>query len=617
MTRPFWLLVLVGCAEDNAIPLHFDGPVAAAVLAPEDGPFEEVTGYVANSRNGSVVQLDLKEGRLLTDDGMASFLRASPVTFGRARLLSDLAVLGGGDTVDVWVADQAFGQLVYAPYVTDFADGQPVEVTPEATEATFVDADASGDAPQLGAVKVRAGFTTTEDWSIEYDGARWWAKGSRSGVQVNEPEDGKTYQSDAQEVEFTLSGTATAGDAFVFRTETGVVEYPLAGRVMGLHAADGYVYASVASEPGQVLVYEGAGGPLAGEVTLPEGAQPGRMASAPDGRLFVADGAAPVVWILRYDLVDDPADVTVEQLAVAAPAVDLAWQGGEDADGASFGHLFVAPVGTLRVDVYDLDAGAWIDPNPATPEVEGIDLGSPVTGLAASDGPVVLQREDDWGALRRVPTVAVATADGYVWQIEGDTGCIVTDERGPTAPNPFYDANATTIALEDQGETSGAFLWADETTGLQVVPSGCGGVARSETWTVTYDSAKLSWEVEGSLSGVQLHRAIEDVRYLSDDGAISFLIAAGSLPATDGDRFEFTIDSGLLVFGGSDTDEDGTVNVAWEFPGRPAAFSYTTGPTGGGWDPVDRREFMLLPVVNGDIVARLELNSGETETFWE
>lgn len=611
------LLLLLACAEDDVAPLHFDGPVAAAVLETEDGPFEEVAGFVASSRNGTIYPLDLKEGRLLTDDSMASWLRASAIATGRDRLLSDLSVFGGGDTVDLWTIDQGRRQLLRAPYVTDFAGGEPVEVVPEAGEATFVDADGSGDAVTFGEITTRAGYTTTEEWSFEYDGARWWAKGSRSGVQVRQPFPGATYVSDAGEIELTFEGAATAGDYATFHTETGIVEWQLDGGLTGLLIAGERVYVSVATDPGQVLVYDAVESTYVGAVTFPAGAQPGRLAAAPDGRIFVADGAQAVAWVFRFDQDSHTSTVPIEPIAVAAPLVDLAWQGGNDATGVPFEHLFVAPVAALRVDVYDLVAGAWIDPNPTTPEVEGVLLGSPVVGLAASVGAVELQREDAWGARPRVPTVSVSTADGYVWQLEGPTGCGVTDERGPYTPNAYYDANADLVTLQDQGALSDPFLWTDEATGSQVVPSSCGGVARTETWTVTYDSATLSWEVEGSLSGVQVNRAFEDLRYVSDDGAISFLIAAGSLPATDGDRFEFPMNAGLLVFGGSDTDEDGTVNVAWEFPGRPAGFQYTAGPTGGGWDPVDRREFMLLPVVDGDIVARLHLDSGETETYWE
>ena len=68
-----------------------------------------------------------------------------------------------------------------------------IEVTPEHGDPTFVDADGSNDSATLEDIVLRPGFTTTEDWSIEYDGTRWWAKGSRSGTQEREPVAGEDY----------------------------------------------------------------------------------------------------------------------------------------------------------------------------------------------------------------------------------------------------------------------------------------------------------------------------------------------------------------------------------------------------------------------------------------
>ncbi|MFZ5481203.1 MAG: hypothetical protein ACOZNI_30875 [Myxococcota bacterium] len=602
------ILALFACAEQETVPLHFDGPVAAAVLAEDDGPFGEPTGYVASSRSGTIVPLALKQGRLLTDDDTASFLRAAALVTGRARLLSDVAVTGTGDTVTVWAADTSTRRLLEVPYVTGVEDGVPVEVTPEAGDVVFLDVDGSGDDPTLSDVTVRAGFTTTEAWTVAYDGTRWWAEGSRSGTQVSEPRPGEPWQSDNGELAFTLAGSATEGDRFELTTDTGIVEHDLGGYVLGVAARGDVVYASVHATPPALVALQG--GAEIARVALPDGAQPTRISVAPDGRVFVADGANPAAYVIT-DLAE------VRAIATAGPLVDLAWQGGEDVWMEPFDHLFVAPHGALRVDVYDLAADAWVDPNPVTPEVEGVWLGSPVTGLAASVDTVRLQKATDWGALPRVPTVAVATADGYLFQLEGPTGCAVMDERGPHAPNPLYDSGASYASLEDQGATSDVELWIDGTTGEQIVASSCGGVTQSETWTVTFDSATLSWEVEGSRSGVQQNAAVEDARYLSDDGAVSFLVSPGAQPATDGDRFTFSMDNGLLVLAGVDDDQDGVVDVAWELPGRPVAFQYTTGPTGGGWDGVDRREFVLLPVTNGDIVARVRLDSGETDVYWE
>jgi hypothetical protein len=231
------------------------------------------------------------------------------------------------------------------------------------------------------------------------------------------------------------------------------------------------------------------------------------------------------------------------------------------------------------------------------------------------------QRETEWGALPRVPAVAVSTQDGFVFLLDGQTGCGVVTERGPHGPNPTIDGTETSWAeLEDQGPTSNTTLAIDDATDEQITVSSCGGVARGETWTVTYDSPSVSWIVEGTLSGVQTRRAYTDQRYVSDTGAISFLLQSGSAPATDGDRFEFPVDRGLLVWSFTDKDENGALDGtdhSWESPGRPLGFDVITGPTGGGWDARVRKEYMLLPVENTDVTARVFLDGAKAELDWE
>jgi hypothetical protein len=199
--------------------------------------------------------------------------------------------------------------------------------------------------------------------------------------------------------------------------------------------------------------------------------------------------------------------------------------------------------------------------------------------------------------------------------LDAATGCLVTDYRGAHGPNDILDGTSPST-IDDQGEASDVDLLYDGTTGEQVQASGCGGVTRSESWIVTYDSAGLDWEVEGSLSGVQVNRAREDERYISDDGAISFTLVSGPRPATDGDFFTFSMADGLLTFGGSDLDFDGAADQAWSLPGRPVTFSTFNGATGGGWDEVDQREYALLPITNSDLAARLYLDAGVSDATW-
>ena len=51
-------------------------------------------------------------------------------------------------------------------------------------------------------------------------------------------------------------------------------------------------------------------------------------------------------------------------------------------------------------------------------------------------------------------------------------------------------------------------------------------------------------------------------------------------------------------------------------PGRPVAFETDNGPSGGGWDAVDLRQYVLLPVTNSDFVDRVWLDEAQTYTFW-
>ena len=74
---------------------------------------------------------------------------------------------------------------------------------------------------------MKAGSTTTEDWLLEYDGERWWVYGSRSGKQGSQAIFGDLFESDHQEISFTVGGSATEGDTIEFSTDTGIVEHDL------------------------------------------------------------------------------------------------------------------------------------------------------------------------------------------------------------------------------------------------------------------------------------------------------------------------------------------------------------------------------------------------------
>ncbi len=621
MSPPRWwlfgVLVTGGCAEDEEIPFQFDGPIAAAVLPELAGPFYDPVAFVAGERDGRIVPINLKEGRPLTDDPQAPFLRASPLPTGRDRLLTDVVLYHDETNIDLWAADARFLQLLRVPYMIGVDESGPVEVEPVASVAVFTDTDQSGDSLTAEGVLVRAGYTTTEDWTFTLEDDGWRAEGSRSGVQQARAETGVPYTSDKSEIELTFEGTATAGDTVTLHTDTLMDEVSVGGRISGLWTDGARIYAAVGEPVTAVQVYDGATATALGSVALPEGAVPGRVTGTPDGRVFVADSRQSQLYTLRFDTVPGPIGTPVEVLETSGPIIDVAWQSGLDLNGLAFEHLFVALVGAARVDVYDLVAGEWVDPNPITPQIEGVLVEGPVSGIAASTGAVRLQEETSWGAQPRMPTVVVSTTAGWVYQLDAASGCLVEDELGARGPDPYYDSNDDFISIEDQGEPSNPTLWVDEVTGYQIVGSECGGVTRTESWTVVYDGATLRWEVEGSLSGKQVATARESERYLSDTGAISFLIMPGSLGATDGDRFSFSTSAGLFSLYGPDADEDGAVEVRWEFPARPVPFEYTTGPTGGGWDRLDRRQYALILASGADLGVRLHLDSGSTSVIFQ
>lgn len=609
-------LSLVGCTKTEGILLHFDGPIAAAIVPGGSTIFDEPVGLIASQRSGVIVPVDLKAGRLLTLSKTASFLRAPALPTGQDRLLGDVEVYVDAEgATTVWATDTGAPSVLRIPWYSLDDASEPVLIAAEADVVEFVDVDGSGDDASLGDVVVRDGFTTTEDWSVSYDGSAWWVEGSASGSQTANPMLDVPWVSDHGELAFTLSGSATAGDRFDVHTETGLVELPTADVVIDLLAVGDEIWGSFSDdEGGAIQAWDAVTGELRRTIRFEVGTGAGRMVLANvEGvdTVFVADTRLPQVH-----RVDVASGIEGELIPAAAAVIDLAYSAGDDVNGDPFTHLFIAPLALNRVDVYDPVLNVPFDPNPITPEMDGVYLGSPISGLAASIGSVWQQKVTSWGARPRVPAVAVSSGDGYVFQLDGSTGCAVTDLRGPHGPNQLWSTSDAYVALDDIGATSDSALWIDSYSGEQATFSNCGGVAQSETWTITYDAATTSWSVEGSSSGLQSSHAFDDVRYLSDDGAISFLIISGALPPTAGDQFLLSVSSGLLTIKGVDTDKDGTIEDALAFPGRPAAFDYLVGPDGGGWNEADRREMLLLPLTDADTAARIELDGGKSEVQW-
>lgn len=639
-----------GC-QTQALPTPiFDGPEWSDVLQPDEGgPFWSPVAFVANTRDGSITPLDLRHGTAVSDQHGAPFLPPRRVAMGNTRQLGQIAAwVPAEDRVTIFAADLSHGVLVQAPYIRGLdSTGEPIPVVPEAGEIVFEDVDGSGDSADVVALQMRYGFTTTEEWTFTFDGSEWVAVGTRSGRQSTGPRFGQTWLSDNRELELTIRGSATAGDTLRFTTDTLLVEHDVGGLVMGLTRVPDEdllvlgVWDPVASQ-GDLVLWDMYGAVELGRIALADvltgagasgvGAQPWRFAwddesyssvalgedLTADGlppRLFVGDARLPVVWDIELDL-GFLASSSVESISVPAPVNALAVVAESDDPRTyreGYHNLMVAPVDGTRVDLYDLIDERWIDVNPRDGVVGGLDLRSPIVGLSALPAPVLLFQEANSGARVEKKGVAVSTLDGALALIEGDSGCMAIDGQGARV---LYDTGAYQLEYVDRGTISNPVLFTDPDTARSVVGSECGGVARSETWTLVYDGLLGGWTVEGSVSGPQEAVAYEDERYVTDDGGISFLILAGTQPTTDGDIFVFTVDDGILEVSSVPVDS-GEFELPFDLPGPPLAFLLDSGPSGGGWDKDRTKVNVFMPVTNSDIAIRQRVQGWFTEFVFD
>lgn len=605
-------LALTGCDDDEAGLPWFDGPVGAAVLDPSDGgPFDEPVGFVSNSRSGTIVPIDVKHVSLLSDIPGAPFAFPRQIATGDERQLDQIAVWASpDDAVTLFAADQRFSVLVEAPYLVG-SDPFPERYEATSTDPVFEDTDSSGDSATISDVELRAGYTTTEDWRIEYNGDGWYAFGSRSGEQSARPVAGEPYCSDRRELCFTLSGQATSGDRFTLSTDAGVVEHDLGGQILGLARVPGrdLLIAAVwdgAAGEGHLSFFDPAQGVELGRLAAGAGAMPWRFSFDDTGdTVFIGDARSPVVTVLTLDDAD-PSASAIRQIETAAPVAALAWSGSDLGP-----RLFVGLAELDRVDVYDLAADAWVDVNPLDEEVEGVYVRSPIVGMAATSAPVRLQVESAWGARVEAPAVTLTTSGGEVRMIDANTGCFATESYGPVLAVP---SSGKTISFNDVGASSDPAFLLDTATGWGVAVNPCGGVAVNEAWSLIYDGVTGTWAVEGTRSDLQELPAYTDQRYVSDRGEVSFTVLEGELPPTAGDAFSFQVDDAVLRIDAL-PDSSGS-SQSLRQPAVPVLFSARSGPTGGGWDALDLRTYAIVPLTNMDAVMRLRLNTWDVDVVW-
>ena len=630
-------LGLAGCDKTYEKVYAFDGPVHSTILDHREmGPFEDAVGFISNSRNGRIVPLDLKHGTMLSDQVASPFVRPRWVATGSRRILGQVAVYSPDDIkVNLYVADTAKDVLLEAPYIVGM-DPNPVIREATHSEPIFDDRDGSGDAPSLGAIKLTNGWTTTETWTVKFDGTIWKTQGSQSGLQSQQASPGETFTSDNNEVSFEVSGTATRGDQFTFTTDTGITEHDLGGAILSLQrASESSVLVAAVWDPltetSSIVVWDIELQMERGRYLLPEDVQAWRITfGGTIADVFVADSRNPQILRILLDY-DQPELSSHTLIETAAPVATVAWVADaltemeevlEDRDTGSlfddpavnrnYEHLFVGLAGLNRVDVYDVLDQSWIDVNPLDDIDGGIQLESPVVGLASTPDRVLLQEYNDVGNRLVSKAVAATLFNGSVLLLEAETGCAALSYQGPHVP---ISQGNESIGFTDVGRDSNPSMLIDFSTGRRIQMSSCGGVAKTEEWFVIYDEVEGNWEVEGTLSGVQERRAIDGERWVSDNGGISFTMVSGSLPASDGDNFTFFSDEGILRINGVQHRQGETIPM--ELPGEPTVFQYLAGPSAGGWDVVDERTFILVPVINSDFVIRVRIKPWRIEALWD
>lgn len=158
--------------------------------------------------------------------------------------------------------------------------------------------------------------------------------------------------------------------------------------------------------------------------------------------------------------------------------------------------------------------------------------------LATSDSSKLWIFEPESQALDSVdlPEQAFATAlvdiesELYLVGAEGGVYVYLKDYKR------FCGAKATRPVFIDEGQYSNPKM-------SKITVRDC--LVNDEKWTVKFDQKERAYSVKGEKSGKQATLAYENQTYVSDSGAISFVIHSGDYHATDGDRFEFKTEDGV------------------------------------------------------------------------
>ena len=195
--------------------------------------------------------------------------------------------------------------------------------------------------------------------------------------------------------------------------------------------------------------------------------------------------------------------------------------------------------------LFDLQNHEWKHINPNSSESKGINLNSPITGLATTRDSFYFPTVNNFGGRDNDLGVVATTFDGSIYLIKAKSGCIGTISGGPSIEE-VSSYNNDSATFNDRGASSNPTLYDAQGNGDRIIVNQCGGVAKTENWTVQYQENDGNWLVEGSASGFQEERVFTNQRYQSDSGEISFTILSGTRPETDGDTFSFSTEANLL-----------------------------------------------------------------------
>lgn len=627
--QPLILALAVGaCTTPLEYLGAFDVPVTAAVLQPEvGGPFTEPVGFVANGHGGQIVPLALRSGRFLTDQSRVSFLRGSQLATGEDRQLNTVAVYAppDRDEVTLFAGDTAFSELVRVPYLVG-PDRQRAPTT--VVDAANIDLS-KAEGVRIADLSVTEGTTTTETWAFRFEDGAFRARGSRSGLQTDPIVLGEPWASVDNRVEITLEGTAAEGDQFTLSTDNGVTTIDVGGSPQAaLMAPDQSALALIVKPvdgPAELLWMDPDSEALT-LVPLPAGAAPHRLSWAESGDLLVADRARPSAYAVA------PASTTVTEYELPWPTLDV-----ESLETSRGSLLYAVQIDGRSMWLLDRSTGALLDVNPLAPGTQGMDLVVPVQGIAAMAHDYLAPELTDDVIQRRVRSVAIVDHGGHIQWAHADTGCLVQDALGPRTENAFvlgFEQVDFERSFEgDASVVSGPRLERNAINGRSVLVHPCAGIGPAERWTLTYDQPLGAWTVEGDLSGMQESLAVENTRYHSDEGEVSFVIRAGSQATEDGWRINFVVNDGVAKAIG-DFDGEETRENALRIPGDPVYFYYREAATGGIDDPIDDAQwverqinpYILLPGGSSNVVGRVNPRipvnsptglSPEIEVTWE